>query len=488
MRPEACVGDFYWYFSNERSVLNFCLDIEILFRADGDDLLMLLEERQIVRMRIIIWGAGDMGKRVVPYLGRENVIAFIDNNPGKCGTLYLGIPVISLKEYEVKYNNIPIIITPLAEEEIENILMSRGIRFYFRLSDCPSEFSNVEYTDILEKFCMNQITEGEKYVIYGSTLFAIVLNQWIKKNKGCYFTIVIPESIENIMYENMKKENPEMIFKREADDAIQENVNFLVTDEWYINALCEKGVNSERIINLYDIADREESYYNAEIEQYRNIHKGEDCFIIGHGPSLRASDLDILEMNQVITFSMNLTYKLFDKTDWRPDYYVAMDRRTIDRHPYFKWEEHTKRKCFVADVSDEFWKENRSENNIKYHSIRNMNTKEVKFSGDISRRVHYGTTVTYDCLQIAAYMGFKNIYLLGMDLAPYKQGDKSAVQYSNFFEMGGQEKKPQMWIDKILRAYLSAKKYADAHNIQIYNATRGGYLEIFDRVDFDKLF
>lgn len=165
-----------------------------------------------------------------------------------------------------------------------------------------------------------------------------------------------------------------------------------------------------------------------------------------------------------------------------------MDRRTIDRHPYFKWEEHTKRKCFVADVSDEFWKENRSENNIKYHSIRNMNTKEVKFSGDISRRVHYGTTVTYDCLQIAAYMGFKKIYLLGMDLAPYKQGDKSAVQYSNFFEMGGQEKKPQMWIDKILRAYLSAKKYADAHNIQIYNATRGGYLEIFDRVDFDKLF
>lgn len=429
-----------------------------------------------------------MGQRVVPYLDRENIIAFIDSDLGKTGTLHLGIPVISLEEYEIKYNNIPILITPLAEEEIENILVERGIRFYFRLSDCPSEFSNVEYTDILEKFCMNQVTEGEKNVIYGSTLFAIVLNQWMKKNKGYYLTIVLPESAENAMYENMKRENPEMVFKCETDDVIQGNVNFLVTDEWYINSLNEKGVDSERIINLYDISDREESYYNAEVEQYRNIHKGENCFIIGHGPSLRAGDLDILAKNQVITFSMNWTFKLFDKTEWRPDYYVAMDRRMMDSYSYFKWEESTKRKCFIADMSEEFWRKNRCENNVKYHSIRNMNKRNVKFSEDISKKVYYGATAAYDCLQIAAYMGFKKIYLLGMDLASCKQGGKSAVQYSNFFEMDSHGKKSQMWVDKILCAYTAAKEYADVHDIQIYNATRGGYLEIFERVDFDKLF
>lgn len=439
-------------------------------------------------MKIIIWGAGEMGRRVVPYLNREDIVAFIDNNTSKIGNLYLGIPIISLDEYKAKHNHIPLLITPLAEDEIERLLIDRGFRFYFRLSDCPSEFSNVEYTHTLEKFSMSQITEDEKFVIYGSTFFAIVLNQWVKKNKGYYLTIILPKPIENTVYEDMKRENPEMVFVCETEYIMQENTKFLVTDEWYINCLNEKGIDFKRIINLYDISDKEESYYNAEIEQYRDIHKDESCFIIGHGPSLRASDLDVLESNNIITFSMNLTYKLFNKTNWRPDYYVAMDRSTLDRYSYFKWEENTKRKCFVADASEKFWRENQSENNIKYHSIRNMNMREVKFSGDISKRVYFGATVAYDCLQIAAYMGFKKIYLLGMDLAPYKQGDRSAVQYSNFFELDSQEKKPQMWIDKILRSYLSAKKYADTQNIQIFNATRGGYLEIFDRVDFDKLF
>ena len=440
-------------------------------------------------MKIIIFGAGDMGQRVIPYIGRENIIAFIDSNIDKIGTCYQGIPVISLDEYEDKYNNIPILITPLAEEEIENILINRGIKFYFKLSDCPSEFSNVEYTDVLEKYSVDQLmkTSG-RFVIYGSTLFALVLNQWIKREKGYYLPIVIPKPTGNSMWENICRENLEMFIYREEDYIWKENTYFLVTDEWYMERLNRKGIPADKIINLYDISDKEKSYHNLEIKRYKDIHKGNSCFIIGHGPSLKASDLDILEANHIITFSMNLTYKLFDKTKWRPDYYVAMDNRTIDRHSYFKWEDTTKKKCFISDSSERFWKENQSEKNVKYHSIRNMNMREVKFSDDISKRVYFGATVAYDCLQIAAYMGFQKIYLLGMDLAPYEDNNKTTAEYTNCYERDSKAKHPQMWIDKICRAYSSAKKYADAHDIHIYNATRGGYLEIFERVDFDKLF
>ena len=181
-------------------------------------------------MKIVIWGAGDMGRRVIPYLDKESIVAFIDNNTDKIGTWYFGIPIISIDEYEAKYNKIPILITPLAEEEIENVLINKGVGFYFRLSDCPSEFSNVEYTPVLEKFSISQITEDKKFVIYGSTLFTIVLNQWVKKNKGYYLTIVLPKPVEKIMIENMKRENPEMFFTPETDDIMQENLNFLVTD------------------------------------------------------------------------------------------------------------------------------------------------------------------------------------------------------------------------------------------------------------------
>ena len=43
-------------------------------------------------------------------------------------------------------------------------------------------------------------------------------------------------------------------------------------------------------------------------------------------------------------------------------------------------------------------------------------------------------------------------------------------------------------MDLQLAGYQKAKQYADAHGIKIYNATRGGKLEVFPRVDFDSLF
>lgn len=36
--------------------------------------------------------------------------------------------------------------------------------------------------------------------------------------------------------------------------------------------------------------------------------------------------------------------------------------------------------------------------------------------------------------------------------------------------------------------YQAARRYAETHGIKIYNATRGGELEVFERVDFDSLF
>ena len=47
---------------------------------------------------------------------------------------------------------------------------------------------------------------------------------------------------------------------------------------------------------------------------------------------------------------------------------------------------------------------------------------------------------------------------------------------------------PCIYGDKALLAYKSTREYCDKNNIKISNATRGGKLEVFDRVDFDKLF
>ena len=41
--------------------------------------------------------------------------------------------------------------------------------------------------------------------------------------------------------------------------------------------------------------------------------------------------------------------------------------------------------------------------------------------------------------------------------------------------------------DMMISAYKVAKEYADRNNVKIMNATRGGMLEVFERVDLDAL-
>ena len=43
-------------------------------------------------------------------------------------------------------------------------------------------------------------------------------------------------------------------------------------------------------------------------------------------------------------------------------------------------------------------------------------------------------------------------------------------------------------VDLIMKGYICAKRFCDEHGIKIYNATRGGKLEVFPRVDFDEVF
>ena len=40
---------------------------------------------------------------------------------------------------------------------------------------------------------------------------------------------------------------------------------------------------------------------------------------------------------------------------------------------------------------------------------------------------------------------------------------------------------------KIFRSYQIAEEYSRTHGFRIFNATRGGCLEVFERVDFDLL-
>ena len=67
-----------------------------------------------------------------------------------------------------------------------------------------------------------------------------------------------------------------------------------------------------------------------ELLKFKDIHKGKRCFIVATGPSLRVQDLDKLHENGEICISMNRIFNIFDKTQWRPDYYMIGDMEMIE--------------------------------------------------------------------------------------------------------------------------------------------------------------
>ena len=88
-------------------------------------------------------------------------------------------------------------------------------------------------------------------------------------------------------------------------------------------------------------------------------------------------------------------------------------------------------------------------------------------------------------------MGFKEIYLLGVDHSYSTELDENGNLLKNenvrdhFSDNDKIENVPQTF--KSALAYKAAKEYAEKHGIKIYNATRGGKLEVFERKTLEEV-
>ena len=94
-------------------------------------------------------------------------------------------------------------------------------------------------------------------------------------------------------------------------------------------------------------------------------------------------------------------------------------------------------------------------------------------------------------------MGCRAVYLLGMDFSfdmpnlDPKTGRIVSQRESNHF-VPNYRKEGELWhaprLDDQEKAFRFAKKFCEQRGLRIFNATRGGKLEVFPRVDFDTLF
>lgn len=426
-------------------------------------------------MKYVIWGAGQRGKKALSIFGKEKIIAFIDNNADLVGKKKCNVSINNLNYLKSLNERYIILITPLAySDEIIDELNKCKIYNYLNFADHPFSIDLNDNVDSMEVIKNLPILNGE-VGIYGITWFTLYLYD--------YFMSI---GIKPLLFNDGK--NNQYVLKLLSEEYnITNNLNQINETDYILAPECIKGMEQNKYINIEDFIEKAYPVNNPMIEKYKGIHKGKRCFIVATGPSLKISDLDNLYKNKDICISMNRIYNLFNRTNWRPNYYVIEDQKMIEDLAEEIVNLDIKDK-FVSRSPQKYWENPNSKNSVSYRMVmQNCLTDQIGFSRNLERLIYNGYTVTYVCLQLAIYMGFSEIYLLGVDFnysSDIYAESNHFEGYQNFYK---DIRLNSVMPDRMERAYRKARKIADSLGVHIYNATRGGKLEVFERVNLDSI-
>ena len=229
----------------------------------------------------------------------------------------------------------------------------------------------------------------------------------------------------------------------------------------------------------------------AFLESLKDKHKGQRCFVIATGPSLTLDDVE--KMKNEVTIGVNSLYRLYSKTDFRPTYYTVLDEEvqkkteeSIDKYDRLSTSGtfmNNLRRIKRSDVNyiplcyQNHW--------FKLGDSRFDYSKNLKYSTDLLWGFYDKYTITNLAIDLAIYLGCKEIYLIGVDCnwsGPKIHFDESDNATRMPHDLAYHTQKAMM------TGYRFMEKETKKRGIHILNATRGGMLEEFDRVDFDSLF
>ncbi|WP_343246828.1 6-hydroxymethylpterin diphosphokinase MptE-like protein [Diplocloster hominis] len=238
------------------------------------------------------------------------------------------------------------------------------------------------------------------------------------------------------------------------------------------------------------------------IKSFQNCHPGKRCFIIGNGPSLTPDDLNLIKNE--ISFGSNRIYDIYPFTDWRPTYYAIQDFFVLDEisSEVEKLEDGAQHRFIISNRKRFICEEMQKDKKNSFFYLDDLclsDKKKVKFSTNPFKSVANGGTVTYMMIQLAVYMGIKEIYLIGVDHHYTQYLDENGevdtkLHAENHFkgarpykQLKGNNITPKNNCFVSTRCYVAANEFAKLHGIKIFNATRGGKLEVFDRVNLDDI-
>jgi hypothetical protein len=226
------------------------------------------------------------------------------------------------------------------------------------------------------------------------------------------------------------------------------------------------------------------------LAELKDIHRGKRAFVIGNGPSLRQTDLT--KLKNEFTFGMNRIYLLFPELGFHTTYFCATNDLVIEQFHddilalpmprFLAWRSH---RHFSPQLPI-----------TQIPTFVFTSYTGPRFSPDARGRVWEGATVTNLALQLAFHMGFEQVIIIGVDhnftskgdanKTVVSQGDDPNHVHPDYFGKGIKWQLPDLDTSEI--GYAFAREAYQKAGREVLDATVGGKLTIFPKVDYNSLF
>lgn len=214
---------------------------------------------------------------------------------------------------------------------------------------------------------------------------------------------------------------------------------------------------------------------------FHNLHRMERCFIVCNGPSLNRMNLNLLRNETVI--GLNKIHLGLARFGFYPSYLVVVNPKVAEQS-HQEISNMTAIKFIGARAASFF-----PTDALTYHVP--ILDPPVAFSKDITAGLREGGTVTHAALQIAFFLGFTEVIIVGMDHRYSFTGTPHEAQYlegrdpnhfsSNYF-------RDQTWDNPNLKrsedSYAEARRIYEAAGRRIVDATVNGACTVFEKCDY----
>ena len=213
------------------------------------------------------------------------------------------------------------------------------------------------------------------------------------------------------------------------------------------------------------------------LASYENAYRGKKAVILCNGPSL--NDVDLEALDGVSTFGLNKVNLLYGRVSFRPSFLVAVNDLVLSQNADFY--QSTDTPLFVDGFN--------ARRHLRYRENQiHLCCYENGFSRAPEKYVSQGGTVTFVALQLAFFMGFQEVALVGCDHyfieigAPHSLlhgGETDPNHFDASYFAGQNWQAPDLQMSE--RSYAQALKAFQSHGRLLVNASTETKLSVLPR-------